>query len=721
MRVASKLSALLATAALVAAGTPAVAQAASPMAQTVNEDGTVTVQLITVNDVHGRIGDMTVPWAGTIEQARAENPDSVLISAGDNQGASLFASSIANDEPIMDVLNTVGVDAIAAGNHEFDKGLADVERIEEYLGQSLLAANIYDDAGNTVLDSYKIVERGGLRIGVIGTAPEDLATLVSAEAFDGLQVGDAVEAVNRVAAEIEDDVDLIVADFHDGATAGEPEGATWDSERAKPGLIQQIDTELTPAVDVVLNAHTHRVYNWTDTVEETGATRPVIQTGEYMNNIGVIEVTYDPASGEVVDFTSELRARTTTPTEELIATYPVVAEVNDIVNDALADAEVLGGVPVGNITTDITREGVAAEDTSYPGESALGNLVTDMMVQEGEQYGAQIGMGNAGGVRADLLYGEDGVISYSELQAVMPFVNNQFVVELTGEQVRTLIEQQFREDGSYTHISFSSNLTYTYDPEAEFGNKVSDVYFEGALIDPDEVYSIITYGFLASGTTGFPVFQDAISKTDTGRIDLDMFRDAFADSLEGDAIAPDFSRRSVQLTGAPDAPVTAGEQVTFALGDLDLTSAGTPLASEITGTLVDADGTRIELGSFTAADGAAEISFALPEAAAGDATIELEVADAGTLVRVPLTVEAGAEPTPAPTATTPAETDPATDEPETTAPGASATATSTSPAAADGSDDSLATTGAQVLPLGLLAAATVVLGAVLVLRRRTQA
>lgn len=720
MRVASKLSALLATAALVAAGTPAVAQAASPMAQTVNEDGTVTVQLIAVNDVHGRIGAMTVPWAGTIEQARAENPDSVLISAGDNQGASLFASSIANDEPIMDVLNTVGVDAIAAGNHEFDKGLADVERIEEYLGQSLLAANLYDDAGNTVLDTYKIIESGGLRIGVIGTAPEDLATLVSAEAFDGLEVGDAVEAVNRVAAEIEDDVDLIVADFHDGATAGEPEGATWDSERAKPGFIQQIDTELTPAVDVVLNAHTHRVYNWTDTVDETGATRPVIQTGEYMNNVGVIEVTYDPASGEVVDFTSELRARTTTPADELIATYPVVAQVNDIVNDALADAEVLGGVTVGNITSDITRAGVAAEDMSYPGESALGNLVTDTMVQEGEQYGAQIGMGNAGGVRADLLYGEDGVVSYSELQAVMPFVNNQFVVELTGEQVRTLIEQQFREDGSYTHISFSSNLTYTYDPEAAFGSKVSDVYFEGALIDPDEVYSIITYGFLASGTTGFPVFQDAISKTDTGRIDLDMFRDAFADSIDGDAIAPDFSRRTVQLTGAPDAPVVAGEQVTFALGDLDLTSAGTPLASEITGTLVDADGTRIELGSFTAAEGAAEISFALPEAAAGDATIELEVADAGTLVRVPLTVEAGAEPTPAPTATTPAETDPATSSPEPTEPGASATATSTSPEVADG-DDSLATTGAQVLPLGLLAAATVVLGAVLVLRRRTQA
>ncbi|WP_125107242.1 5'-nucleotidase C-terminal domain-containing protein [Gulosibacter massiliensis] len=329
-------------------------------------------------------------------------------------------------------------------------------------------------------------------------------------------------------------------------------------------------------------------------------------------------------------------------------------------------------------------------------------------------------MGNAGGVRADLLYGEDGVVSYSELQAVMPFVNNQFVVELTGEQVRTLIEQQFREDGSYTHISFSSNLTYTYDPEAAFGSKVSDVYFEGALIDPDEVYSIITYGFLASGTTGFPVFQDAISKTDTGRIDLDMFRDAFAESIDGDAIAPDFSRRTVQLTGAPDAPVAAGEQVTFALGDLDLTSAGTPIASEITGTLVDADGTRIELGSFTAADGAAEISFALPEAAAGDATIELEVADAGTLVRVPLTVEAGAEPTPAPTATTPAETEPATSSPEPTEPGASATATSTTPAVADG-DDSLATTGAQVLPLGLLAAATVVLGAVLVLRRRTQA
>jgi 5'-nucleotidase len=707
VRTSAKFASGLFAAALLAGSFPAISQAAEhPAATTVNDDGTVTVQLISINDVHGRIGGMTVPWAGTIEEARAENPDSVLISAGDNQGASLFASSIADDEPIMDVLNAIGVDATAAGNHEFDKGMDDVARIEEYLGQPLLAANLYDANGDTVLDEYRIIERGGLRIGVIGTAPADLATLVSADAIDGLTVGD--------------DVDILVADFHDGATAGEPDGATWDSARANPGLMQDIDTELTADVDVVLNAHTHRVYNWVDTVEETGATRPVVQTGEYMNNIAVIEVTYDPASGEVVDFTSELRPRTDTPVDELIATYPVVAEVDDIVTAALDEAAVLGEVQVGTIGADITREGVAADDTTYPGESALGNLITDLMLEQGEQYGADIGMGNAGGVRADLMAGADGVVSYSELQSVMPFVNNQFVVELTGEQVRTLIEQQFHDDGSYSHISFSSNLTYTYDPEAEVGNKVVDLYYEGAPIDPDATYGIITYGFLASGTTGFPVFQDAVSSTDTGRIDLDMLRDAFEASIDGEPFLPDFARRTAQVSGTPDAPLAPGAQVEFTLGDLDLTSAGTPLATSVTAEIVSADGERVEVGMFAAADGAAQVSFEVPEVAAGDWTIELTVAEAGTVVRVPLAVEAGSAPTaPAPPTDTaePTATAGASDAPETTDDVAA-----TQPAnGKNDAGDSLASTGAQVLPLGLAAAAVIGVGALLLLRRRTTA
>ncbi|MGO1544754.1 MAG: bifunctional metallophosphatase/5'-nucleotidase [Gulosibacter sp.] len=707
----SKIAAGILAAGFAISGLPAIASATPVAPTTLNEDGTVTIQIISTNDAHGRIGEMTVPWAGAIEEARTENEHSLFISAGDNQGASLFASSIANDEPIMDVFNIMELDATAGGNHEFDKGMEDLQRIEDYLGLPQLGANVYDADGNAVMQEYAILETAGLKVGVIGTVPNDLSTLVSESAIAGLTIGDEVEATNRVALEIADEVDIIVASMHMGSPVGEPEGATWDSERAKPGFMQKIDTELTPLVDVVLNAHTHRVYNWEDTVEETGKTRPVVQTGEYMNNIAVIEVTYDPATGEVVDFTSEIRPKSSTPVDELISTYPRVAEVDATVKAAIEEAAVLGEVQVGSITADITREGVSGEDTSYPGESALGNLITDMFLREGEIYGADIAMGNAGGVRADLLYGDDGVVTYSELQAVMPFVNNQFVVDLSGAQVIELINQQFQND-SYNHISFSSNLTYTYNPEAADGDKVVDVFYDGAPIDLDATYGIITYGFLATGTTGFPVFQDAIASQDTGQIDLDMFRDAFEPSIAGEPISPDFARRTAQLNGAPTGAVEPGGTVTFQLGDLDLTSAGTPLAAEITGALVSAQDpmNRVELGNFAATDGAAEISFEVPEVAGGDWLIELTVAEAGTVVRVPLTVDAAGGTTP------PTDTTGATETATTTPTGGEDNGSGDDKGSDNGkgdSDDNLAQTGASPFAVVFPALAVVAAGLLL--------
>lgn len=722
MRKSSKFATGLLAAALFTGVTPAISQAATPALQTVNDDGSVTLQIVTVNDIHGRIGAMTVPWAARIEEARKNNPDTLFIGAGDQQGASVFASAVANDEPIMDVLKALQPDALVSGNHEWDKGQDDVNRIQDYLGDDLLGANLYDANNEPVLKEYKIVEKAGLKIGIIGTLPPDLDKLVSADAIKGLHVGDDVEAMNRVASEINDQVDVIVAAFHNGSLTGEPEGATWDSARASDPLMKRIDTELSPDIDVVLNGHTHRVYNWIDTVEQTGAQRTVIETGEYMNNIGLVTLTYDPERKQVTSTKGEIIPRFATEADipaELMAD-PVVQQVKEIKDAALEESAVLGQAVVGRISADITREGVAEDDTTFPGESALGNLITDIFASEGAAYGAQIGMGNAGGVRNDLLFNEDdpnlkdGDVTYSELQSVMPFTNNQWVVKLTGAQLKELVEEQFHEDGTYNHISFSSNFTYAYDPEAPVGNKVKALYFEGKPVDPEQTYSILTYAFLASGTTGFPVFQEALEKTDTTKIDLDMFKDAFAASISGDPIAPSFARRTVQVSGLPSDAVGAGASVAFSLGDLDLTSTGTPLAKSISGRLVSASGEATDLGTFAAADHAADIAFTVPQDAAGDYTIELTVADAGTVVRLPLTVTANAA---KPTA--PQQPGDTAKVPTTPQPTVSAWPNKDGKPAGEVTADrqGLARTGAEVAPLGLAAAVILGAGILLVARR----
>ena len=88
----------------------------------------MTLNLIGINDFHGRIDANTVKFAGTVEQVRQSGGDanSLLISAGDNVSASLFASAVQDDIPTIDVLNALHLDASAAGNHEFDKGAADL-------------------------------------------------------------------------------------------------------------------------------------------------------------------------------------------------------------------------------------------------------------------------------------------------------------------------------------------------------------------------------------------------------------------------------------------------------------------------------------------------------------------------------------------------------------------------------------------------------------------
>ncbi|WP_405372821.1 MULTISPECIES: ExeM/NucH family extracellular endonuclease [unclassified Microbacterium] len=636
----------------------------------------VQLTLLGINDFHGRIDGNTVAFAGTVEQLRAAASGPVLfVSAGDNIGASLFASSVAQDAPTIDVLNALDLRASAVGNHEFDRGFDDLAgRVSDTSDAPQLGANVYRKGTTTpALDEYALVEADGLTVGFIGAVTQETPSLVTPTGIADVEFGDAVEAVNRVATQLSDgdaangEADVLVALYHEGAGAGTPDGATLDEEVAAGGPFAAIIEDTSPEVDAIFTGHTHKEYAWSAPVAGTDRTRPVVQTGSYGAKIGEITLTIDPASGAVSAHTERNVSRTTTPAAELIAAYPKVAEVDRITKAALANAAAIGNTAVGEVSGDITTAyaGGSFVDGVYSGgtrddrskESTLGNTVANMLRDSLADLpdGAVIGVTNPGGLRADLFdtqseFGAgavaglaDGTISFSQANAVLPFNNTLALVTLTGEQVTTMLEQQWQRDAAgnvpqrpYLQLGVSDNVTYTYDPALPEGDRITSVTVDGAPIDPAGTYRIGTFSFLAAGGDNFRVFAEGTDYVDTGLVDYEAWVDYIA---EGSPVAPSFAKHAVEVSGVP-VSVTAGETVAFSVAGLNLTSKGAPANTELTVALGDTT-----LGTAPVTDGAASVSVTLPAGTpAGTATLTLTAAPSGTVVQVPLAVEQAAEP-----------------------------------------------------------------------------
>ena len=721
-------------------------------------ENTKEVNLLNINDFHGRIDANTVKFAGTVEQLRGASGagKTAFLSAGDNIGASLFASASQDDQPTIEVLNALELQASAVGNHEFDKGFADLDgRVIDAANWDYLGANVYNKGTTTpALDEYKIITVNGVKVAIIGAITQETPTLVTPSGISMLDFGDPVEAVNRVAKKITDGklADVIVAEYHEGAGAGTPDGATFEQEVAAEGAFQEIVTKTSASVDAIFTGHTHKQYAWDAPIPGVAAnaalkTRPILQTGSYGENVGQIQLFVDSTTHEVTAYSQRNVQRTTADDAALVAKFPRVAEVKTITDKALADAKVAGSVPVGKISADITTAQTFNEETGTfvrddrASESTLGNLVGNALLdalKSDQTGGAEIGVVNPGGLRADLLYKnegfDDGVVSYAAANAVLPFVNNLWTTSLTGAQLKTMLEQQWQTnaDGTipsrpFLNLGLSNNVDYTYDSSRALGDHITSVVINGAPLDLARSYRVGTFSFLATGGDNFRVFTEGSNTKDSGLIDRDAWITYLGEKSKAAPIAPDFSRRGVDVVDAP-AAVTEGQKVTMKLSKLDLTSLGTPESTTVTvryepsgsggGTgfaVMAAVVLPSELGTFPVADGAATLSFTVPEQLnAGRFTI---TTDGGTYARLPITIPVTADSgTPTPTdSASPTDTSTPSPTGTSTTPGTSPSASST-PGAGNGSGNGagsgsgdLPNTGATVLPLGL--GALVLLGA----------
>ena len=632
---------------------------------------TIDLNILDINDFHGRIDANTVAFAGTIEEARSEHPDTtVFLSAGDNIGASLFASSVADDKPTLDVLNTLDLAASAVGNHEFDVSFDHLTtQIKEWSQFPYLGANVYTKGTTTpALDEYTVIDVDGVAVGVIGAVTEETPSLVTPGGIADIEFGDPVDAVNRVAEQLTDgddtngEADVIVALYHEGASAGTPDGSTLKEEIDAGGVFADIATLTSAEVDAIFTGHTHKQYAWL--ADNNGAERPIIQTGSYGDHIGQAVLTLDTTTKEVVAARATNIARTTTPASELIATYPRVAQVSQIVDDALAHAQEVGARQVGSITADITtayRDGEYVDGIYTGGSrddrssaSTLGTLVANSLrdtLQTPERGGADFGVVNPGGLRADLLYGDDGVITYAQANAVLPFVNNLWTTSLTGAQVKTLLEQQWQRTASgevpsrpYLQLGLSDNVTYTFDASRDEGDRITSVSIDGQPLDTQRTYVVGTFSFLAQGGDNFHVLKDGTNTKDSGLID----REAWIAYLTANKdLAPDFARQSVSVSPLPTT-VTTGDTLTTTVSDLNLTSLGSPANTRLTVEFLGGDlNDTVTAGEVTVTQeqrGTAQVALEVPDSAAGAGQVRFTAQPSGTTVTIPIDVTADSTP-----------------------------------------------------------------------------
>ncbi|WP_460495730.1 bifunctional metallophosphatase/5'-nucleotidase [Glycomyces tarimensis] len=518
----------------------------------------VDLQLLAINDFHGNIeasdgltyelDGETIPAGGAeylatyLDEAREGERFSTTVAAGDLIGASPFLSAAFGDQPTIESLNAMGVEVSSVGNHEFDKGIDDLHRhIEgdgDYAGADFpyLGANVVEEAtGEPVLDPYWIKKfRGGVKVGFIGMTLEGTGDIVAKSGIEGLEFVDEVETANKYAEQLRrKGVNSIVVLMHEGGYPVEEDtGHECESLDGSgvgmSGPIVDIAENMSSAVDIIVTGHTHQEYVCS-VPDPAGQPRMVTSASSYGRVFTEIDATYDRRTKDIV------RSSVTgsnTVVERDVEADPVQSELIAGYQD---DVEEVAGREVGYIAEDITRGDTRAEE--FP----LGSLIADAQLArtaDPELGGAEIAFMNPGGVRADLLYGEDGTVTYAELFSVQPFNNYLVTMDLTGAQILTLLQQQLpSEDRSTTlFLQVSEGFTYTWDTTLEGTEQIvaDSLMLNGEPIVADQTYRVTVNSFLADGGDSFYVLAEGENRL-TGEVDLVAFEAWFAEHSSPDA------------------------------------------------------------------------------------------------------------------------------------------------------------------------------------------
>ena len=495
-----------------------------------------TIQILDFSDFHGQLvplSDVTdnlaapavnpsaniggsaflKPWFDRFQAL--EPARTITVAGGDSVGATPPISAFFGDTPTIEIMNMMGVDLDALGNHNFDRGSA-------YLRQTLIplakfkyvSANVVDPTSGEPPPEWsksRTIRLDGIDVGIVGFTNEDAPTLVSPNAFDPFVVTDSTAAVNKRAAQLDRQAKMgpIVALGHLGATAGtltSPNGPAVD-------LADQAQK-----VDVVIGDHT-------DQQVLTRRSNGVLLVENRSKGLRVTRVSLvvDPATGTTIYSSADFHK----PWNGAVTADPAIQAKIDALN---AQLQPILGTVIGSSTKEILRSDQCGQSAGRTCESLVGNVVSDALVATYSSIGVQFAITNSGGLRDRLTCPAAGggsgfcpahtqppyQITRGQVLAVLPFGNVVATVTLNGAELKAYLENSVSAmPGANGKFAQVSGLCFTYDITKAVGSRVT-----GAVrTDPTtggcgttaidlttgSSYKIAINDFIAGGGDGYPV------------------------------------------------------------------------------------------------------------------------------------------------------------------------------------------------------------------------
>lgn len=470
--------------ALLLAAATACSSAVTP-APTSSALGEDRIQLLYTDDIHGqldadivqsasasstfRAGGMA-QLAGQVAVFRARASErTLLVDAGDAwQGT--FISNANKGEAVTKAMNLMRYDALAVGNHEFDWGQDVLAQRAKEATFPILAANVVEattGASPSYLRPFVVRDLGIARVGIIGLTNPGSATIVKATSVAGLRFLPAADAVRPLIAEVQKRADIVVVAAHIGLNDA-----------------VQLARDV-PAIDVIVAAHDHLP---TQTARLEGRTT-IVNAGAYTQFLGRLEIIVDRTTRKMKD---AVRGGVLIA----IAANPSVKpdpEIAKLVDERRADGEKYTSRVVGRTTEPLSN---VREETGF------GNLITDAFVEYGRREGwkTDVAFYNMAGVRASLPAGQ---LTFGQLYQALPFSNTVVNVDLTGENLREIIDRAVCVTGRL-HMA---GVVVSYRFDAGLPNCVKSITVGGAPLDAARTYHVATIDYLLLGGDGHTTFK----------------------------------------------------------------------------------------------------------------------------------------------------------------------------------------------------------------------
>lgn len=427
-----------------------------------------------------------------LDKRRAELADEnvITISAGDEFQGSLFYTTYKGDATAQ-LMNEIGLDVVALGNHEFDDGPRVLADYLAKVNYPIISGNT-DVSGEPLLANkipgYVVLNVGGEKIGVVSVLATD--TDETSAPGPNVKFEDEIAYLARAVPELEKQgVNKIIALTHSGFPR--------DLEIAAAA----------PGIDVIVGGHSHTFLSASDPKRQggyptwvtgpAGALVPIVQSYAYSKYIGDLTVDFDD-EGNVLfaEGDSMLLDASVTPDPAMAARVAELAK------------------PLEEIKAKVVAEAAASIDGERAScrarECEMGVLVAEAMLAKTAPSGITIAIANGGGLRASI---DAGPVTMGEVLTVLPFQNTIATMKLKGADVVEALENAVSkiEEGA-GRFAQVAGLRYAFDADREPGSRITTVEVKAgdgwAPIEPETVYGVVTNNYMRGGGDGYATFRD---------------------------------------------------------------------------------------------------------------------------------------------------------------------------------------------------------------------